>query len=110
MHEYSIDFYILIQNAGFMAHTHGEKKKLLNRCKRIRGQIDGIIKLLEEDAECSKVLQSIAACRGATNGLMHQVLEGHLMEHVLDDHHGDPSAEQKEAAAEVVSIIKSYLK
>ena len=92
-----------------MAHTHKEKTKLLNRSKRIRGQIDGVIRLLEEESDCTKVLQSIAACRGAMNGLMHQVLEGHIMEHVVDQSR-KPTKEQSEAANELVGILKTYLK
>lgn len=92
-----------------MAHTQKEKTQLLNRSRRIRGQIEGVIRLLEEDADCSKVLQAIAACRGAMNGLMHQVLEGHILEHVVDKSR-KPTKEQSEAANELVGILKTYLK
>ena len=92
-----------------MAHTKREKTKLLNRSRRIRGQLDGIIRLLEGETDCSKVLQAIAACRGAMNGLMHQVIEGHIMEHVIHQD-GGPTPEQSEAADELVGILKTYLK
>ena len=45
-----------------MAHTVRDKKKLLNRVRRIRGQIDAVEKALELD--CSAILLTIAACRG----------------------------------------------
>jgi FrmR/RcnR family transcriptional regulator, repressor of frmRAB operon len=35
-----------------MAHTTHDKKKLLNRIKRIRGQLNGVEKALEEDRDC----------------------------------------------------------
>jgi DNA-binding FrmR family transcriptional regulator len=53
-----------------MAHTTKDKEKLLNRVRRIKGQISAIEKALDGDQECSKVLQNIAACRGAVNGLL----------------------------------------
>ena len=51
-----------------MAHTGKDKERLLNRIRRIKGQINGIEKAVCHDEECSKVLQTIAACRGAING------------------------------------------
>ena len=59
-----------------MSHTQKEKKALLNRVRRLRGQLDGLERALEEEQGCYEVLQQIAAVRGAVNGLMGQVLEG----------------------------------
>ena len=91
-----------------MAHTQKQQTKLLNRSKRIRGQIDGIIRLLESKADCTKILNTIAACQGAINGLMGEVLEGHIKEHIVDAKQA--STKQLEAADELVYIVKKYLK
>lgn len=61
-----------------MAHTAKDKGRLLNRVRRIKGQITAIERALDGDQECSKEPQTIAACRGAINGLMAEVLEGHV--------------------------------
>jgi FrmR/RcnR family transcriptional regulator, repressor of frmRAB operon len=53
-----------------MAHIKKEKDKLLVRVRRIRGQVDAIERALESEGECASVLQLMAACRGALNGLM----------------------------------------
>lgn len=93
-----------------MAHTVRDKKKLLNRVRRIRGQIDAIERLLDEGAEdCTSVLQTIASCRGAINGLMAEVIEGHIRHHVIDPDH-KPTAGQSEAAEELIDVVKTYLK
>lgn len=92
-----------------MAHTIRGKQKLLNRVRRIRGQMDGIEKALGEERDCSAILQMIAACRGAIGGLMSEVVEGHIREHVLDPNKR-PTAEQSEAAEELIDVLKSYLK
>lgn len=92
-----------------MAHTTKDKEKLLNRVRRIKGQIDAVEKALDGDQECSKVLQTIAAIRGAVNGLMAEVMEGHVRHHVLDPSR-KPSAEQSEAAEELIEIVNRYLK
>ena len=69
-----------------MPHTIKEKKQLLTRVRRIKGQADALEKALEQGTDCSAVLQQIAAIRGAVNGLMAEVLEGHIREHLgVDD-------------------------
>ncbi len=93
-----------------MAHTLRDQKKLLNRVRRIRGQIDAIERLLEAETEgCTSVLQLIASCRGAMNGLMAEVIEGHIRFHVIDPDL-KPTAQQVEAAQELVEVVNAYLK
>jgi DNA-binding FrmR family transcriptional regulator len=92
-----------------MAHTTKDKEKLLNRVRRIKGQIEAIEKALDEDQECSKVLQTIAASRGAINGLMAEVLEGHVRFHVVDPSR-KPTTEQAEATEELIELVNRYLK
>jgi len=91
-----------------MAHTIQEKKALLARVRRIQGQAGALERALEEEAECAAVLQQIAAIRGAVNGLMAQVLEGHLREHLAAE---DRTAqERREDLEQVVGVLRSYLK
>ncbi len=54
-------------------------------------------------------LQLMAACRGALNGLMAEVLEGHIRFHVLDPKSGK-NAPQVEAAEELIDVVRTYLK
>ena len=94
-----------------MSHTIHGKKKLINRVSRIRGQIDAIERLLlrEDNQDSLLILQTIASCRGAFNGLMSEVMEGHIREHVLDPEH-EATPEQKAAAEELIEVIQTYLK
>ena len=58
-----------------MAHTIEEKKKLLNRVRRIMGQVAAIEKSLDqESADCSDILHNNSACRGALDALMAEVI------------------------------------
>ena len=64
-------------------------------------------KMLNRDHECAEVLQQLAAIRGAVNGMMMQVIQGHLTDHVVKE----PEETQREADLDVVmQVIKSYLK
>jgi len=92
-----------------MAHIIQNKKKLLARVSSIRGQINGIEKALNEERECGEVLLTLAACRGAMNALMAEILEGHVRQHLLrPDSQEDASAAA--AAEELIEVIKRYLK
>lgn len=91
-----------------MPHTLHHKSKLLARLRRIQGQLTALEKALHESNDCNKVLQQIAAIRGATNGLMMEVLDGHIREHLGND---DVTAKQKQADLEqVLQVLHSYLK
>ncbi len=92
-----------------MAHTTDEKKKLLNRVRRIRGQVDSIERALDHEAECSEVLHNISMCRGAMDALMAEVIEGHIRFHVLDP--GTTATdEQAQAADDLIHALRVYLK
>jgi DNA-binding FrmR family transcriptional regulator len=92
-----------------MAHTTDEKRKLLNRVRRIRGQVDSIERALDEEADCSAVLHNIATCRGAMDALMAEVIEGHIRFHIIDPAK-HPSDEQKQAGDDLIDALRAYLK
>lgn len=92
-----------------MAHTIRDKKKLLNRVRRLRGQIEAVEKAIAQEQECSMILLTIAACRGAINGLMAEVIEGHIRFHVVDPDR-QPTSERAKAAQELIDVVKTYLK
>jgi DNA-binding FrmR family transcriptional regulator len=90
-----------------MAHTIREKNKILARVNRIKGQLDSFAKSIEAEQEGYQVMQLLASCRGALNGLMCEIVEGHIREHVVE-------AENKklasEAGEELIDIMQSFWK
>lgn len=91
-----------------MSHAIKSKKSLLTRVRRIKGQAEALEKALENEVECTDLLQQIAAVRGAVNGLMAEVLEGHIREHLGPD---ATAPEERHADLDkVVTILRSYLK
>lgn len=92
-----------------MAHMIRDKKKMLNRVRRIQGQLAAIEKALIDERGCSAIQQMIAACHGAMKGLMIEVLEGHVRSHVLDPDL-KPTSAQAKAAQELIDILRSYVR
>ena len=92
-----------------MTHTIREKTKLLNRVRRIRGQIEAVERALDQEIGCADVLQLIAGARGAINGLMAEVMEDHIRMHVVDPAR-ESDAQRTQAAEELIDVVRSYLK
>jgi DNA-binding FrmR family transcriptional regulator len=92
-----------------MSHVALEKTKLLNRIKRMRGQLAAIERAVEADDECVTVLQQATACRGALDGFIAEVIEDHIREHMVDAREPAGSA-QATAAEELIDIVHQYLK
>ena len=91
-----------------MPHSAEEKKRVLARVRRVKGQIDALERALEAGADCGPVLQQIAAVRGAINGLMAGVLESHLREEFA--HVAQANGAPQASIDGVVSLVRSYLR
>jgi len=91
-----------------MSHVATEKRKLLNRLARLKGQIAALERAVGEDKECARVLQQATSCRGALDGFIAEVIEDHVREHMID-----PAAAKddprRQAAEELVAIVHAYL-
>lgn len=92
-----------------MSHISKEKTKLLNRARRIRGQVESIERALEGETDCAEILHLLAATRGGLNGLMAEVIEDHIREHVASPDI-ESAADRMKGADELVEIIRTYLK
>lgn len=65
--------------------TEEQKKKLLNRLKRIEGQIRGIQSMIEKDSYCNDVLIQSAAVNAAINAFNKELLASHIHSCVARD-------------------------
>lgn len=54
------------------------KKKSITRLKRLRGQLDGIINMIEEDRYCPEILTQVLAAQGGLKSISSYILESHL--------------------------------
>jgi DNA-binding FrmR family transcriptional regulator len=95
-----------------MSHITLHKKRLTGRINRLLGQLQAIRRMVEQAAEgddvvCYKVMQQLAAARGAMNGLMAQLIEEHLDHHVLD---GKTPAKRRKGADELIKVLRSFAK
>jgi FrmR/RcnR family transcriptional regulator, repressor of rcnA expression len=88
-----------------MSHTSREKLDLVSRTKKVIGQLESVLRALNEDAACADILQRLAAARGAVNSLMGELMEDHIRYHMPRN-----SKSAEEAADDVIDIVRTYLK
>ena len=82
-----------------------DRDKLVSRVKKVKGQIEAVERALSnQEEECAGTLQLLAACRGAINGLMAEVMEEHIREHL-----GGGRASH-EVTDDLLAIVRAYLK
>ena len=84
-----------------------ERVKLLNRVKRIQGQMEKVNKTLSDKHDCTEVLMLLAAVRGGINSLMAEVLEDHVRLHLLG---GGSAPLTPDLGEEIIDLVRAYLK
>lgn len=65
------------------SHSNEFKKRLMNRLKRIEGQIRGVQRMLEADVYCDDIITQISATRNALASVSKELFEAHLSSCVL---------------------------
>jgi DNA-binding FrmR family transcriptional regulator len=88
-----------------MSHTSREKLDLTTRTKKVIGQLESVLRGLNDDEPCAEVLRRLAAARGAVNSLMAELMEDHIMNHMPKN-----SKSAEEAAEDMIQIVRTYLK
>ncbi len=92
-----------------MSHTTKNKAKLLARVRRLKGQMEAVERALEAEAPCGEVLNLVASVRGAVGGLTLELIEDHIREHVSNPDK-DEDAARAQGAAELIEVVRTYLK
>ena len=90
-----------------MSHHERETIKMVQRVKKLRGQLDAIERSLAADADCGDQLMLLAAVRGGVNSLMGEVLETHIRYHLVD---GAKEQVAPELAEDLIDLVRAYLK
>ena len=94
-----------------MPHTPEEKQRAITRLRRIRGQAQALERAVADGTECGALLQQLSALRGATTGLMAEVLESHLRETMARPAEAaQADAGNDDEIAAIMRVIRPYLK
>jgi DNA-binding FrmR family transcriptional regulator len=88
-----------------MSHLSREELDLVNRTKKVIGQLESVLRALNEHAPCADVLHRLSAARGAVDSLMAELMEAHIRNHM--NRKGKPS---EDAAEDLIEIVRTYLR
>ena len=86
--------------------TEKETRDLMNRLKRIEGQVRGIQKMLENEAYCPDILIQVSAVNSALNSFSKTLLASHMKTCVVEDIRGG----KDEAIDELVETLQKVMK
>lgn len=89
-------------------HIQSNKEQLLARVRRIAGQVAAIERAIAEDTGCAAILHQVAGVRGAVFGLMDELVEDHMREHVMAP--GLSDAERMQGGEELLAAVRRYAK
>lgn len=79
------------------------KKKAMRRLNLIKGQLSGLMKMVEEERYCVDIITQSSAIKEALSGVDGLVLENHLSTHVL---HQMRSGKAKQATEEILKVYR----
>jgi DNA-binding FrmR family transcriptional regulator len=92
-----------------MTYGYAEnKEKVLNRLKRIEGQVRGVARMVEEDKYCIDILTQISAIGAAMDKVALELLRDHTKHCLMDPHIGPEGQDEK--IAEVIDAVNRLLK
>jgi DNA-binding FrmR family transcriptional regulator len=83
-----------------------ERRDLMNRLKRIEGQVRGLQRMIDEDAYCPDVLTQASAVNSAINSFCKVLLANHIRTCVAND----IRAGRDETVDELVTTLQKLMK
>jgi DNA-binding FrmR family transcriptional regulator len=83
-----------------------DKPKLLNRLRRIEGQVRGVARMVEEDRYCIDILTQTQAIRAALAKVEAELLRNHVDHCVRGAFTGGDLADQQQKLEELVEVLQ----
>lgn len=89
---------------------HADKKKVTRLLKTAQGQIDGLIKMVEEDRYCVDISTQLLATQAILRRVNFDILKGHF-EHCIKDSLSQADATEKDKKiSELVTVLDKILR
>ena len=87
-------------------HSHPDHKAQISRLRRIKGQVEGVEKMIEARRYCPEIITQIRAASAALKSLEASILERHLRHCVADALESKNTTEQNKKIAELLDLFK----
>lgn len=93
---------------GALSHEPGTKKRLLNRLRRIEGQVRGLQRMVEDERYCPEILTQVAAVQASLRSAAEVLLQDHLRHCVTEALRSGDAADAESMYAELTDLFKKY--
>jgi DNA-binding FrmR family transcriptional regulator len=94
-----------IVSSGALVANEDERRKIINRLRRLEGQIRGLQSMIDSGQECDAVLTQIMAAKSALNQVSLHII-GHAMKRCLVEN--DPSLSRDEVIDQAIAVFLKY--
>jgi DNA-binding FrmR family transcriptional regulator len=91
-----------------MQDDEEDRKKLLNRLSRVRGQVDAVSRMIESKAECVEIMMQISAATGALSKVAQLLLTDHVEKSLTNAARVSDVAQRDRMIAELVEVFERY--
>ena len=93
-----------LENQKKTVRSEEEKKKIINRLNKIKGQITGIEKMVNNDSYCNDILIQVVAVEKSMKSLANFILQDHLYKCIANDLENG----NFEVIDELISLFKRF--
>ena len=80
------------------------KQNLINRLRRIEGQVRGVQNMISSDRECNEVVQQLVSIRSAVHGAAINFLQEHTQDCLFNPETKDPRS-QEQVMADLITLL-----
>ena len=87
-------------------HPEHEKKALIARLRKIKGQVQGIEKMVGADADCSEVLMQVVSARRALKAFGDEVIQSHMHDCIEN---ASSQAECRQNLRSLLTVLERYV-
>jgi len=85
-----------------------EKRALVVRLRRIKGQVEALEKMVESDTDCSDVLMQVVSARRALKAFSEELLESH-MQTCIRNAGAEDTSEGRENVRSLLTVLQRYV-
>jgi DNA-binding FrmR family transcriptional regulator len=85
-----------------------ERKRLIDRLRRVEGQVRGLQRMVDEGRYCGDILTQISAVQASLRGAAERVLQGHLRHCVTDAIRSGDAASAEATYRELTKLFAKY--
>lgn len=80
------------------------KENLMNRLRRIEGQVRGVQNMVDEERDCMEIMQQLAAVRSAVHSATTAFIQDYASTCLLQADEGDPDS-RRELVENLVALV-----